>query len=62
MSAEPPDAPGPECDETAKLKALRRDIQVGLDQIARGEVAHLDMGAIRAEVRAGRDARPVPKE
>ncbi len=44
-------------DGATKLEALRRDIQVGLDQIDRGEVAPLDMDAIRAEVKARRADR-----
>jgi antitoxin ParD1/3/4 len=44
-------------DEAAKLEALRRDIQVGLDQIDRGEVAPLDMDVIRSEVKARRANR-----
>ena len=44
-------------DEMTKLEALRRDIQVGLDQIDRGEVAPLDMDAIRVEVKARRASR-----
>jgi antitoxin ParD1/3/4 len=44
-------------DDAAKLKQLRKDIQIGLDQIERGEVAPLDMDEIRAEVQARIDAR-----
>lgn len=35
---------------------LRRDIQIGLDQITRGEVAPLDMGEIRRKARARMEA------
>jgi antitoxin ParD1/3/4 len=44
-------------DDAAKLKQLRKDIQIGLDQIERGEVAPLDMDEIRAEVQARIDGR-----
>ena len=35
-----------------KLAALRADLQVGIDQIERGEVAPLDMEALIDELRA----------
>lgn len=42
-------------EEEAKLAALRADIQLGLDDIAAGRVAPLDVMAILAEV----EAKPV---
>jgi antitoxin ParD1/3/4 len=44
-------------DDAMKLEQLRKDIQIGLDQIERGEVAPLDMDEIEAEVQARIDAR-----
>ena len=44
-------------DEAKKLEDLRRDIQVGLDQIDRGEIVALDMDEIRAEIRTRRATR-----
>lgn len=40
-----------------KLEDLRREIQIGLDQAARGEVAPLDMEAIKAEARRRFESR-----
>jgi hypothetical protein len=36
---------------------FRREIQIGLDEIERGEVAPLDMAAIKAQARERREAR-----
>ncbi len=45
-------------ERKAALEELRQKIQVGLDEIERGEVGPLDMAAIRAEARRRWEARP----
>jgi len=40
-----------------RREQLRREIQMGLDQIRRGEVAPLDMAAIKHKARECRDAQ-----
>lgn len=49
-----------EAEEVARIRReqLRREIQIGLDEIARGEVAPLDMAAIKRKARADRDRKP----
>ena len=39
-----------------RREQLRREIQIGLDEIERGEVAPLDMSAIKRQARARFDA------
>ena len=39
-----------------RREQLRREIQVGLDEIERGEVAPLDMAEIKSKARAGSEA------
>ena len=47
-----------ESDDVLKIRReqLRQDIQIGLDQIERGETAPLDMEAIRRKARARMEA------
>ena len=47
-----------ESDDVLKIRReqLRRDIQIGLDQIERGEVAPLDMEEIRRKARTRMEA------
>jgi hypothetical protein len=40
-----------------RREQLRQEIQIGLDEIERGEVAPLDMPAIKRKARAGRDGK-----
>jgi antitoxin ParD1/3/4 len=44
-----------------EMKRLSQEIRVGLDQIAAGEVAELDMNKIKAEGRKQRAARRLKK-
>ena len=46
-----------EADDVLKLRReqLRREIQIGLDEINRGEVAPLDMAEIKRKARARRN-------
>ena len=44
-------------EEQQKLEELRREIRIGLDQADRGEVALLDMEAIKAEARRRFESR-----
>ena len=48
-----------EADDVLKLRReeLRREIQIGLDEINRGEVAPLDMAEIKQKARARRDEK-----
>ncbi len=40
-----------------RREQLRQEIQIGLDEIERGEVAPLDMRAIKCKARAGVDGK-----
>jgi len=40
-----------------RREQLRREIQIGLDEIERGEVALLDMPEIKRKARASRDGK-----
>ena len=40
-----------------RREQLRQEIQIGLDEIERGEVAPLDMRAIKRKARAGGDGK-----
>lgn len=46
-----------EMERQSKLAALRKDIQVAIDQVDRGETTELDMTAIKAEGRGRLAAR-----
>lgn len=41
-----------------RREQLRRQIQIGLDEIQRGEIAPLDIPAIKRKSRAARDGKP----
>jgi hypothetical protein len=48
-----------EADDVLELRReqLRREVQIGLDEINRGEMAPLDMAAIKQKARARRDEK-----